>query len=63
MGENVMYVKWIEVRDERVCKHCRAAALENDGIYHINDISPPPLHGRCRCILIPYFPEWMNIEY
>jgi hypothetical protein len=56
-----LMVKWVEVRDERLCKYCQEAASGGDlghGIYHIDDITPPPLHSRCRCILIPYLERW-----
>jgi hypothetical protein len=56
-----LMVKWIDVRDERECKYCRDAAIGGDygeGVYNIDDITPPPLHSRCRCILIPYLTRW-----
>lgn len=48
------YVYWKAIHDERLCKHCDEASRHNNGIYHIDDVDPPPLHSRCRCILIPY---------
>lgn len=54
-------VKWVEVKDERLCKYCRDAAEGGDygnGVYDIGDIVPPPLHSRCRCILIPFHTNW-----
>jgi hypothetical protein len=54
-------VKWIEVRDNRVCNYCREAAHggeHGNGVYDIDDITPPPLHSRCRCILVPYQSKW-----
>lgn len=50
-------VRWIEIRDNKVCEHCRKAAtggINRQGIYHINSVSPPPLHPNCRCILVPW---------
>jgi hypothetical protein len=56
-----LQVKWLEVRDERLCKYCRDAANggeHGNGVYDIDDIAPPPLHSRCRCILIPFLSRW-----
>lgn len=56
-----LQVKWVEVNDERTCQYCRDAANggdNGDGVYNIGDITPPPLHSRCRCILIPYQQKW-----
>jgi hypothetical protein len=58
---NDLRVKWVEVKDNKVCKYCKAAAQGGEyghGIYDINDVNPPPLHSRCRCILIPYMTRW-----
>jgi hypothetical protein len=58
---NDLRVKWVEVKDNKVCKHCKAAAQGGEyghGVYDINDVNPPPLHSRCRCILIPYMTRW-----
>jgi hypothetical protein len=60
-----LHVKWVEVRDEKLCKHCREAANGGDignGVYTINDVNPPPLHSRCRCILIPFNAKWEGME-
>lgn len=54
-------VKWVEIRDERLCKYCRDAANGGEygnGVYDIVDVQPPPLHSRCRCILIPFNSKW-----
>lgn len=54
-------VKWVEVKDQRLCKHCRERANggeDGDGVYFIGDISPPPLHPNCRCVLIPFLYRW-----
>ena len=56
-----LQVKWVEVRDERLCKYCREAAHGGEhanGVYNIDDVTPPPLHSRCRCILIPFSTRW-----
>lgn len=56
-----LQVKWVEVRDERLCQYCREAAEGGDnadGVYNIDDITPPPLHSRCRCILVPFLSRW-----
>lgn len=56
-----LQVKWIEVQDDRLCQYCQAAGEggdNGDGVYNIGDITPPPLHSRCRCILIPYSKKW-----
>lgn len=59
-----MAVKWVEVQDERLCKYCRDAASGGDfghGVYNIVDVTPPPLHSRCRCILVPYLLRWNEV--
>jgi hypothetical protein len=56
-----LMVKWIDVKDERECHYCRDAAQGGDngnGVYPMDDVTPPPLHSRCRCILIPYLSRW-----
>jgi hypothetical protein len=56
-----LYVKWVEIRDGRVCRYCKERAEDGDigiGIYNIDSITPPPLHARCRCVLIPYSVRW-----
>lgn len=61
-----LMVKWAIVEDERLCHYCRAAGQGGDlgiGVYPIEDITPPPLHSRCRCILIPYTEIWNEITY
>lgn len=57
-------VKWVEVKDGKVCRYCKAAARGGDygeGIYEIGSVNPPPIHARCRCILIPYNDIWLDI--
>lgn len=54
-------VKWVEIRDHKLCKYCRERANGGeygDGIYDIGTVSPPPMHPNCRCILIPYSYRW-----
>lgn len=63
---NIKKVKWVEVRDNKLCKHCKAAANGGEfknGVYDILSINPPPLHPNCRCILIPYKTAWTHIYY
>lgn len=58
-----LMTKWIEVNDEKLCSNCRAAAEGGDfgtGVYAIGDITPPPLHSSCRCILVPFLSSWEN---
>lgn len=48
--QNVKYVKWITMKDKRVCIDCR----ERDGkIYPITSKELRPLHYNCRCWWIP----------
>lgn len=66
MDSTVRQVKWIEVKDERLCANCRAAASGGEyrnGVYDITSINPPPLHPNCRCIIIPYNKAWESIIY
>ena len=44
-------VRWETERDGHVCDKCK----ENEGIeFSLNEIfTNPPLHPRCRCILVP----------
>lgn len=54
-------VKWVEVKDQKLCKHCRDRANggdDGDGVYSIGEVQPPPLHPNCRCILIPFLYKW-----
>jgi hypothetical protein len=54
-------VKWVEVNDNRLCQNCRDRAnggTDGDGVYSIDDVSPPPLHPNCRCVLIPFLYKW-----
>ncbi len=55
---NNLLVKWVEIPDRRLCRFCKSMADSGTsygiGVYSINDIQPPPLHPRCRCILVPY---------
>jgi hypothetical protein len=56
-----LQVKWVEVRDNRTCSYCREAAQggeHGNGVYNIDDVTPPPLHSRCRCILVPFQSRW-----
>jgi SPP1 gp7 family putative phage head morphogenesis protein len=58
---NDLKVKWIEIKDQKLCKQCRAAAnggLDGDGVYNLDSVNPPPLHPNCRCILIPFLYKW-----
>lgn len=58
-----MKVKWVEVKDSRLCKYCREAANggeDGDGVYNIGNVEPPPLHPNCRCILIPFLYKWFT---
>jgi len=59
----VKYVKWIAIQDNRVCRNCLSMSINDDGIYPVGSISPPPLHPRCRCVLIPYDEKWLSIAY
>lgn len=60
LKSDITHVKWVAVLDGRACKHCLQAANGGDGhgVYRIESIDPPPLHSRCRCILIPYSKRW-----
>ena len=50
LDNNVKYVKWISMRDKRVCSDC----LGRDGkIYPITSPDLHPLHYNCRCWWIP----------
>lgn len=57
-----LLVKWVEIPDRSLCRYCKERAESGTrygiGVYHINDIQPPPLHPRCRCILVPYHQAW-----
>lgn len=42
--------RWVAVMDNRTCPKC---AARNGNTYDIMDVSSPPIHPNCRCILIP----------
>lgn len=49
MDAGVKKVKWITVKDERRCEHCRDL---HGMIFDIDKIPPKP-HRRCRCQVVP----------
>ena len=42
--------RWEATIDNRTCPSC---AERNGQVYDISDVDAPPLHPRCRCILLP----------
>lgn len=63
---DMQYVKWVVVEDEKLCHKCRTAGHGGsigNGVYLLDEITPPPLHSRCRCILAPFKDIWEEKMY
>lgn len=55
-ANGVQYVQLIGTQDKRTCSLC---LTRNMNVYRLGDISAP-LHPNCRCILMPWNPEWQR---
>lgn len=55
----ITHVRLFATNDERTCPTC---VYRNMNVYEIGKIMVP-LHFRCRCLLLPYNPEWKDSEW
>ena len=49
-AEQVSLVQWMPTGDDRTCPVCADRAGE---IYRLSEAPAPPIHPRCRCVLVP----------
>jgi hypothetical protein len=60
--EGVRTVDYVTAGDARVCGRCHDVESENP--HPIGDVLAPPLHGFCRCVLVPTNPiESLNVGH
>ena len=46
--------EWYTTQDDRLCPQC---APLHGRKYKFGEVSPPPLHARCRCVALPTFED------
>ena len=57
--EDLLQFQLVSAMDENTCLDC----LELDGtVYESETIAPMPMHQDCRCVLVPYMKELIELD-